>query len=798
VVSGADIPRSISKHANSYSRFERGFTDSNACRAWASVGAHAVTAGWPEGASRGIEENPMRGGWHVVGGSVVALSLGLVSQSAVAQCATSVVGFGAGEPGETSFVFDLGQSTTPALDTEVVQISGGVFHTAAVLADGTVVCWGSNAFSWPSGLGRVFGTDASGAPIAIGTIGQRVQYFGKTLTGIAEVSGGELHTAARRVNGSVIAWGDNIYGQLNVPEGLVATKIDAGSLHTLALTPSGGVVCWGACAGVPTGAASGMTDLAAGYEHSLAWNAAGNLYAWGRNDFGQSTVPTALPATKQAAGGAYSTIALGFDGVVRAWGGNQGGQCGGTNADGSIDTSGGTQLRVVRILGQPLDNVVAVSSGGGYHGMALRADGSVAAWGAGNYFNWAQGQATVPPSTAGRAVAIDAGYVHSYIQVTTSTADCDANGMVDCVEIALGQASDSDGDGELDVCESTVFVPAQYPTIQAAIDAVPEGAARTVLVAPGTYNQSFSLNGKNIVVRGAPKGGTVLDGTGLTTSIARFSGGEPATAGLEDLVFRNGTAGSLIYPKAPFRVGGAVFGIYSSAFIHNCRFEDNRSNFGGAVYFFQCRMDVRDCVFDQNLGLDEAGALFAYETSGAVVDCVFTENDCAPFATGAASAFKAVGALVAGETVLLNGCTITGGDGGVSGAAVEFFENTAARPGVLRIVGTQISGNIGGAAGAGGLKVIGTQDSCVLTGGTSICSNLPRNVTGPFLIEGSATVCDCLADLTLDNAVNGADLGVVLAAWGAASSNGAGDANRDGFVNGADLAQILAAWGACQ
>ena len=44
----------------------------------------------------------MRGAWHVVGGSVVALSLGLVAQSAVAQCATSIVGFGAGEPGESA------------------------------------------------------------------------------------------------------------------------------------------------------------------------------------------------------------------------------------------------------------------------------------------------------------------------------------------------------------------------------------------------------------------------------------------------------------------------------------------------------------------------------------------------------------------------------------------------------------------------------------------------------------------------------------------------------------------------
>ena len=58
-------------------------------------------------------------------------------------------------------------------------------------------------------------------------------------------------------------------------------------------------------------------------------------------------------------------------------------------------------------------------------------------------------------------------------------------------------------------------------------------------------------------------------------------------------------------------------------------------------------------------------------------------------------------------------------------------------------------------------------------------------------------MCDCLADVTFDGVVNGGDLGVVLAAWGAAGSNGAGDVNRDGFVNANDLAAVLASWGTC-
>jgi hypothetical protein len=585
-----------------------------------------------------------------------------------------------------------------------------------------------------------------------------------------------------------------------VPAELVATKIDVGSLHNLALTPSGGVVCWGACAGVPKAAAAGMSDIAAGYQHSLAWNASGGLLAWGRNDYGQSTVPAVLPATKQAAGGIYSTLALGFDGVVRAWGGNDLGQCGGSNADGSIDISGGTHLRVVRILGQPLDNVVAISSGGGYHGMALRANGTVVAWGAGSLFNTPQGQTTVPPATAGRAVAIDAGYVHSYIQTTTSTTDCNANGMIDCVEIALGVTADTDGNSVPDICESTTFrVPLDFPTIQAAIDATPAGTARTILVAAGTYNEAFSLNGKNVVVRGAPSNATIVDGTGLTTSVARFSGGEPATAGIENLVIRNGTVGSLIFPSASFRVGGGLYAANSSAYVKNCRFESNRSNFGGGAYIYRSSTSIDGCQFVSNIASSEGGGLQLFESSGPIANSSFTGNSAGPAGAGAASAFKVVGARTAGGVVLVSNCTVQSSIGGADTAAVEMFEiaGSGGTEGILRLSNTLISGN-SASTGAGGLRVVGTQRSVVLTGGTSICSNSPRNVLGPFLIEGSVTVCDCLADLTLDGAVNGADLGAVLAAWGAASANGVGDANHDGFVNGADLAQVLAAWGACQ
>jgi hypothetical protein len=52
----------------------------------------------------------------------------------------------------------------------------------------------------------------------------------------------------------------------------------------------------------------------------------------------------------------------------------------------------------------------------------------------------------------------------------------------------------------------------------------------------------------------------------------------------------------------------------------------------------------------------------------------------------------------------------------------------------------------------------------------------------------------CPADLNGSGVVDGADLGLLLANWGAA---GTGDLNGSGAVDGADLGALLAAWGPC-
>lgn len=80
--------------------------------------------------------------------------------------------------------------------------------------------------------------------------------------------------------------------------------------------------------------------------------------------------------------------------------------------------------------------------------------------------------------------------------------------------------------------------------------------------------------------------------------------------------------------------------------------------------------------------------------------------------------------------------------------------------------------------------------------------SLPRLGTSPLraAIIGAATigsiaVADCPGDLDGSGAVNGTDLGLILAAWN--SANATADLNGDGLVDGADMGMLFAAWGDC-
>jgi hypothetical protein len=78
--------------------------------------------------------------------------------------------------------------------------------------------------------------------------------------------------------------------------------------------------------------------------------------------------------------------------------------------------------------------------------------------------------------------------------------------------------------------------------------------------------------------------------------------------------------------------------------------------------------------------------------------------------------------------------------------------------------------------------------------------NTPSVDAGTAFVYNGFAPCECLGDLNNDGIVNGADLGILLLAWGACPSpptSCPSDLNGDNQVDGADLGLLLLAWNRC-
>jgi alpha-tubulin suppressor-like RCC1 family protein len=182
--------------------------------------------------------------------------------------------------------------------TNVTDIAAGMNHSVAVVEAGSVYTWGFN-YSGQLGLGDH------------GDIQRDVPTVVPGLNEVVTVAAGSYHSFALSRDGTVMACGDNDYGQLGLGDtdnrdtftvvaglrGVV--DIDAGQNHTIAVTAEGGLYTWGKRLDedtqrlVPTKVTGGgigeavVVQVAAGKMHSMAKTASGELYSWGKGTDGQ-------------------------------------------------------------------------------------------------------------------------------------------------------------------------------------------------------------------------------------------------------------------------------------------------------------------------------------------------------------------------------------------------------------------------------------------------------------------------------------------------------------------------------
>jgi len=280
-----------------------------------------------------------------------------------------------------SSAMDLG--ILPLLITSPPQSQSTFVGATASLSAG-VLGQGPFTYQWQFNGANLAGATTN--PLVLTSL--QLSQAGNYGVAVSNAFGGARSPDAVLSVGLVAAWGDDSYGETNLPPGLTNTvAVGAGAYFSLALRPDGTVVAWGdntdGKATVPAGLTN-VVALAGGENHTVALKADGTVAVWGDNSYGQTNAP-ALTNAAAIAPGLLHTLALKTDGTVVGWG---------YDGDGEIDIPLG------------LANVVAIAAGA-YHSLALKADGTVAAWGYNGY-----GQTSVPAGLS-NVVAIAAGYEHS-------------------------------------------------------------------------------------------------------------------------------------------------------------------------------------------------------------------------------------------------------------------------------------------------------------------------------------------------------------------------------------------------
>ena len=274
---------------------------------------------------------------------------------------------------------------------------------------------------------------------------------------------------------------------------------------------------------------------------------------------------------------------------------------------------------------------------------------------------------------------------------------------------------------------TTLYVPAQFPTIQSAINAALIGD--TIIVAPGTYYENLRIRGKNITLTSTDPddpivvGNTIIDGT-RSGSVITFGGTETNNCILTGFTITNGNAKMSNYSGG----GGGINGRGSFATISNCIITGNSASghyvSGGGLR--DCDGSIINCVISNNK-VTKGGGGGLVHCDGLITNCIISNNNAQRGGGGLSSckglianniitgnyAYTEGGGLVACNGTIVN-CLVNGNTGRHGGGMEDCSGS---------IVNCVIDGNLARYDGGGLRDCNGLITNCVFGENIAVRTN---------------------------------------------------------------------------
>ena len=431
----------------------------------------------------------------------------LISTGASYSCALLADGtvqcWGAGDSGQLGNSGDT-NSNTPVTVSNIAtatRVSAGASHACALLADGTVQCWGLNG---EGQLGNSGDTN-SNTPVTVSVLTDPADSNSDltALTGVTAISAGASHTCASLAARTVQCWGTGDSGQLgNGADDNSPTPVSVSQIAGLA------------------------AQISAGNSHSCAVLLDETVQCWGLNDNGQlgnddntnsntPVVVSSISAVAEVSAGSSHTCALLLDETVQCWG---------LNGEGQLGNSGNTNSNtpvVVSPTAHPINNRIST---GASHSCAVLANGTIRCWGSGSNGrlgnNAADDSGTpVTVSNIDTAVQVSAGASHTCAVLTSGAVQCWGAGGAG----RLGNGGTN---------QSTT--PVQVSGITSAVQ-VSAGTAHSCAVLENGQVWCWGNNGSGRLgngVPGLPTSTTPVQVSGLAPTAIQVSGGRAHTCAL--------------------------------------------------------------------------------------------------------------------------------------------------------------------------------------------------------------------------------------------------------------------------